>query len=197
MSAEPTLQPPPSPSQQTVVTPQSSTAPLPLRSGSRASRISSSSRFSSARLPFAGTSGAAKAVATTALASEQIVPGSPDSLNSPPSDVLSASPEGSPTEGLSNFLPHHRRRTSSYQPARQSPLIQTMGLPTMAVASSSSAMNGVDGPAGVPPPASGLTARTRLASLASSWGVSFGRKARGTDATGPPGVSGTAQGGDQ
>ncbi|THH32812.1 hypothetical protein EUX98_g1391 [Antrodiella citrinella] len=47
-----------------------------LRPGSRASRQSTSSKFSTARIPFAGTAGTAKAIATTAL-SEQILPTAP------------------------------------------------------------------------------------------------------------------------
>ncbi|PSR70585.1 hypothetical protein PHLCEN_2v13523 [Hermanssonia centrifuga] len=169
-----TPHPPPSPVR-TTPTPQIGTAPLPLRSGSRASRISSSSRFSAGRIPF-GTTGNAKAVATTALAAEQGVSASPSSVgsfNSPKSGSLSVSPEASPTEGLSNLLPHHRRRTSSYHPTRNSPLIGTVNLPSTSE-TSATVFNGVDGASNSA--VAGLTARHRLASLASSWGVPFGRK---------------------
>lgn len=186
-------QPPPSPSH-TVATPQSMTVPLPLRSGSRASRLSSSSRISRAQLPFPG--GAAKGTATTALASaEQVVPGSVGSVSETAfsssaggsSEGFSASPDGSPTDGLTSVLAHHRRsRTTQYQPARGSPLSPTVALP--ASASSGALLNGAE--AGPSSPTAGLTARTRLASLASSWGVSFGRR-RGMDSPGPPGTSGT------
>lgn len=171
---------PPSPSH-TASTPRSAAVPLPLRSGSRASRISSSSRFSKGGIPFAG---AAKAVATTALA-DQTVPGSSaptmiaESLSSDSSSGIS--PEGSPTDGLSNLLPHHRRRVSSYHPTRQSqsPMTSPLALPSSPTATGVSS-NGLDSA-----PAAAYTARTRLASLASSWSVPFGRR-KVNDAPGPP-----------
>lgn len=189
-------QPPSSPSH-TASTPRSGSAHLHHRSVSRASHISSSSRFSGGRLPFAGAT--AKASATTALqvaapeqAAAAAVAGSSastDTFATSPLSSSSLSPEGSPTEGLAGMLPHHqahRRRTSSYQPARQSPLAPGLALPALA-APSAGVLSGVErgGAAG------GLTARTRLASLASSWGVAFGRR-KGLDSPGPPGASGTA-----
>ncbi|EKM58045.1 uncharacterized protein PHACADRAFT_139619 [Phanerochaete carnosa HHB-10118-sp] len=196
-------QKPPSSPSLTIVTPQSANIPLPLRSGSRASRLSTSSRLSSARLPFAG--GPAKAVATTALASEPITPGSTVSpsevFSSPPGspEGLSASPDGSQTGGLSNVLAAHQHahhpthlarrgssRTTAYQPARGSPLSPTAALTASATAGP--VLSGADVASGV---SAGLTARTRLASLASSWGVSFGRRRGMMDSPGPPGVSGS------
>lgn len=163
---------PPSASQ--AVSPRGGTVPLPHRPGSQASRISSSSRFSAGRIPFAGSGGSAKAVATTALASEQTLSESPTSAGpsgSHSSDAASASPDGSPTEGMSNFLPQHRRRATSHHPVGKSPLAKPIGLPS-AVQALNPAHSGIE-PGIVGP---GLTARTRLASLASSWGVSFGRR---------------------
>ncbi|GJE85510.1 ATG11 domain-containing protein [Phanerochaete sordida] len=205
---QPTPPPPPSPSHTavspTLTTPQSTTVPLPLRSGSRASRLSSSSRLSSARLPFAN---AVKSPATTALAPEpSLSPASAsDAFSSPrgsPSDAHSASPAGSPTDGLSAVLAHQRRaRPTSYQPARGAPLSPALALPAAASSSSTVGVRAGDGgagAAGVGAGGAGLTARTRLASLASSWGVSFGRRRADPPASpvslGPPGAAGALAG---
>lgn len=67
------------------------------------------------------------------------------------------------------MLPYHRRRATSYHPARNSPLATSLGLPTVSLPLVAHA-NGADGGVGAG------TARNRLASLASSWGVPFGRK---------------------
>lgn len=146
--------PPPSPSNHTGSIPRAAGThlPSPLRPGSRASRISTSSKFSAGRIMPAGSSGHAKATATTAL-SEQTsipIPSPPEASASRPS---SPSPEGSISEGMSNVL-NHRRRTTSYHTPRTSPL---------AAASTG-------------PSASGT-----LASLANSFGVSFGRRKKTED----------------
>ncbi|KDQ32041.1 hypothetical protein PLEOSDRAFT_172785 [Pleurotus ostreatus PC15] len=155
-------QPPSSPSQ----VPGSASSnvpaiPSPLRPGSRASRLSSASRFSVGRVPplvmgssSASPAVAAKAAATTAL-SEPPIASSPSSGEGNPFGRPSTpSPDGSASEGMSNFL--NRRRTTSYH------------VPAPSVASHS-AGSGVS----VRP---SLTATGTLASLASSWGVSFGRR---------------------
>lgn len=147
--------PPPSPSNHTGSIPRAAGThlPSPLRPGSRASRISTSSKFSAGRIMPAGSSGYVKATATTAL-SEQTsipIPSPPEASGSRPS---SPSPEGSISEGMSNVL-NHRRRTTSYHIARTSPLAAT---------------------------STGATASGTLASLASSFGVSFGRKKKTEDA---------------
>ncbi|KAL4268989.1 Autophagy-related protein 11 [Pleurotus pulmonarius] len=158
-----TLPPPPSsPSQATGSASSNVPAiPSPLRPGSRASRLSTASRFSVGRVPplVMGSSStspavAAKAAATTAL-SEPPIASSPSSGEGNPFGRPSTpSPDGSASEGMSNFL--NRRRTTSYH----------VPAPSLA---SQSAGSGVS----VRP---SLTATGTLASLASSWGVSFGRR---------------------
>ncbi|RPD75615.1 hypothetical protein L226DRAFT_560124 [Lentinus tigrinus ALCF2SS1-7] len=180
--------------------------PSPLRPGSRASRGSTSSRFPAARIPFGGVPSAAtaKAMPTTALSEPAIstlsttpssatgsgsgsgssdtvaigmgMPGALSSSNIP-------SPEGSPTMGVASLLAQsHRRRTTSYHlpNARNS----TVGLPapTASASPSSPLATGTGAGAGI-----GATASSRLASLASSWGVSFGRRKRAELAEGEGG----------
>nr|VWO96584.1 Autophagy-related protein 11 [Ganoderma boninense] len=154
--------------------------PSPLRSTSRASRGSSSSRFSRA-IP-------TKAVPTTAITEQAVstlstTPSSasgsttsdhtlgvrpiPLALSNGKSTSTIPSPQGSPTLGMTSVLTQsHRRRTTSYH--LPNPRGSTVGLssPT-AIAAPSSPLAG----AGI-----GATASSRLASLASSWGVSFGRR---------------------
>ncbi|KAI0074448.1 hypothetical protein K474DRAFT_1665357 [Panus rudis PR-1116 ss-1] len=182
-------QPPPSPSKSALTaataSPQNgagSRSPSTLRPGSRASRQSASSRFSSGRIPFAGASGAAKATATTALSEQVLTANSPSSAgslntNTPPSmkgpesGSYSPSPEGSPTEGMTSMLQH--RRSVSHVVQRVSPLKGT-AFPSSGSTSTAGSGAGTSPPgAGLP---SGMTARSRLASLASSWGVAFSRK---------------------
>ncbi|KAG2117345.1 putative peripheral membrane protein [Suillus discolor] len=97
--------------------------PSPLRPGSRASRGSSSSRFSAVRLPPLASVSASptsvKAVATTALTEHDLSSISPpheySSIKGPPS------PQGSLSEGMTSiFL--NRRRTTSHHVPRSSPL---------------------------------------------------------------------------
>ncbi|KAI0716665.1 hypothetical protein C8Q76DRAFT_794930 [Earliella scabrosa] len=171
----------------------------PRRPGSRASRGSTSSRFSTGRIPFgAVSSGAApKAMPTTAISELSTTPssgsGSSDTVGMPGSLVLGTSaipsPEGSPTRGMTSLLTQtHRRRTTSYHvpPSRSS----TIGLSTAAAAAPSSPLASGTG-AGVV--ASG-SASSRLASLASSWGVSFGRR-RKAELEADGGGSGSGSGG--
>ncbi|KAH7925089.1 hypothetical protein BV22DRAFT_1034408 [Leucogyrophana mollusca] len=146
--------PPPSPKQPSP-TPHNHVpnVPSPLRPGSRASRGSTSSRFSSARLPALGTASSSpavvKAVATTAVA-EHSLPSPSSSMQDTITSGGPPSPQGSISEGMSSiFL--NRRRTTSYHVPRSSPLSP--------------------GHSGTPP-----TASSTLASFASSWGVPFGRK---------------------
>ncbi|CCM04884.1 uncharacterized protein FIBRA_07079 [Fibroporia radiculosa] len=142
-----------------------------LRPGSRSSRVSISSRFSGGRMPF-GTSSAAKAVATTAI-SEQAV-----ALVSPSSDLVSGrngasqassvpSSEDSHAEGVSS-LATYRRRTTSYASPRNN------------ATALSATLNGSSPFFGSARPSvgAGASASSRLASLASSWGVSFSRRKR-------------------
>ncbi len=136
--------------------------PSPLRPGSRASKTSSASRFSVGRMPALGSvssSLGAKATATTALSDEPIA--SSPSAESQFEGVASVpSPDDSISNGMSN-VSNIRRRTTSYH------------RPSSRAASESSTSNTVtEGVSSRPM----TTASSALANLASSWGVSFGRK---------------------
>ncbi|KDQ58454.1 hypothetical protein JAAARDRAFT_176412 [Jaapia argillacea MUCL 33604] len=167
------------------------TAPSPLRPGSRASRVSASSKFSSGRIPLpplgsssSGSSGTTKAAPTTALSGAPGVsttvpsPGSGEGLLPNSESVASTStpsPEGSPSEGMSNIVMHqHRRRTASYHIPRTSPLATTSTLaapPTTSNGDGAASRSGSGGVGETTASAAGT-----LATLANSWGVSFGRK---------------------
>ncbi|KAF7377787.1 ATG11 domain-containing protein [Mycena sanguinolenta] len=167
----PTSPPPPaSPSHHTGSVPHAPVLSSPLRPGSRASRISTTSRFSVGRIPALGSASSGspgtKAPPTTALAEQIILSSSPSSAEANPFKSPSTpSPDGSMAEGVSNVLRHSRRRTSSYHVPRTSPLAPT------SVSDNTSTSTVTAGPA-----KSTLTASNTLANLASSWGVSFGRK---------------------
>jgi len=97
----------------------------PLRPGSRASRLSTSSRYSAPRLPaFGGAGGsAAKAVPTTAITSA-----APTALDETDDDTLGPVPmtappiaADSPGEGMASLLAR-RRTTSFHAPVSSSPL---------------------------------------------------------------------------
>ncbi|KAJ7645117.1 putative peripheral membrane protein [Mycena polygramma] len=168
----PPISPPPpaSPSNHTGSVPQH--VPVlssPLRPGSRASRISTTSRFSVGRIPAMGSASSGspgtKAPPTTALAEQLILSSSPPSAESPFRSPSTPSPDDSMAEGVSNVLRHSRRRTSSYHVPRTSPLAPT------SVSESTSTSTATAGPTKPT-----VTASNTLANLASSWGVSFGRK---------------------
>ncbi|KAG6377561.1 autophagy-related protein 11-domain-containing protein [Boletus reticuloceps] len=139
----------------------------PLRPGSRASRLSTTSRISSARPPTLATVTsspvAVKAAATTALTEPTFsaVPLSsePALLAGPPSLSESLS------DGMSQLL-IHRRRTASYHVARASPLGSGSGAGGLAGALPHNAQ--------LPQP----TASSTLATFASNWVVPFGRRKR-------------------
>ncbi|KAF9467733.1 hypothetical protein BDZ94DRAFT_1155481 [Collybia nuda] len=137
--------------------------PSPLRPGSRASRMSTTSRFSVNRLPALGNtvsgSPMTKAAPTIAL-SETPLASSPSSGEGNPFGLPSTpSPDGSISDGMANIL-NPRQRATSYHVPRTSPL-----------AASSSTQSKLPRPARPT-----LTATGTLASLASSWG--FSRKKR-------------------
>ncbi|KAG5338847.1 hypothetical protein C0989_005837 [Termitomyces sp. Mn162] len=102
-------------------------APSPIRPGSRASRMSTTSKFSS-RMPTLGNVGASsisKAAPTTALSDQPVLSSSPTSSSfdgNPFGLTATPSPEGSISEGMANAL-FNRRRTMSYSKA--SPLAAT------------------------------------------------------------------------
>lgn len=157
----------------TVHNTQTPSLPSPLRPGSRASRLSITSRFSGGRNPALLGSVAApqpKAAATTALAFEDkpvSVPSSATSTsdnNNPFGSPVTPSPDESISEAMSNILSssvnQHRRRTSSYQAPRPSPLASSSVVNAPIISSSRPTM----------------AATATLANLASSWGMSFGRR---------------------
>lgn len=132
----------------------------PLRPVSRASRMSTTSKFSG-RIPTLGGSspGAAKAPPTTALADQTLLSTSPSNDGNPFGSPVTPSPEGSVSDSVSNLLNRTRKRTTSYHVPRSSPLAGT----------SSSSQSTVQ------PARPVLTAANTLANLASGWGV-FGRR---------------------
>ncbi|KAF9472749.1 hypothetical protein BDN70DRAFT_886621 [Pholiota conissans] len=130
--------------------------PSPLRPGSRASRLSTTSRFSVGRIPTLASQ--AKAAPTTAL-SEQALAESSTSDNNPFRSPTTPTPDESISDALMNVVTNHRRmRTVSHQTTRASPLSVTSSQATIIPARPS------------------LATTATLASLASSWGMSFGRK---------------------
>ena len=153
--------PPPSPTNNTGSAPHSHnnipSVPSPLRPGSRASRLSTTSRFSVGRIPVLATVTASqpKASATTAL-TEQAVASSPSSNEgSPFESPVALSPEQTLPE-----VTGQRRGTSSYQNPRPSPLASGSSQSTVVPSKPTS------------------TASDTLATLANSWGMPFGKKKR-------------------
>ncbi|KAF8903289.1 hypothetical protein CPB84DRAFT_1814678 [Gymnopilus junonius] len=146
--------------------------PSPLRPGSRASRLSTTSRFSVGRIPALGTvmSSQPKASATTAL-TEQAIAASPSSITDNPfrSPVTSTPtpPEENISDAMTNVLnsqlSNHRRRTSSHQAIRPSPLAPTSSQSTVVAAT-------------IVPSRPPISTTSTLTNLANSWGMSFGRK---------------------
>ncbi|KAE9395750.1 hypothetical protein BT96DRAFT_1021771 [Gymnopus androsaceus JB14] len=126
----PTSSPPPpsSPQLPMVASPLQALGPQsPLRPGSRASRLSTTSKFSGGRIPPIGSvssgSSTNKANPTIAL-SEQNLVSSPSSagisVNPARKDTAPPSPEGSPSDMSSTLKKHFRHRTTSYQSPRPS-----------------------------------------------------------------------------
>jgi autophagy-related protein 11 len=141
----------------------------PLRPNSRASRLSSTSRFSVGRNPALGSvsMGTPKAAPTTALTEDPMASSPTSNDGNPFRSPVTPSPDESISDGLNNNVNGNssRRRTTSYHTPRTSPL---------ATGSTSTSR----GPAFLParPSLPSLTATATLANLANSWGVSFGRK---------------------
>ena len=163
----------------------------PMRPGSRSSKVSITSRMSIGRKP--GVSVTSKASPTTA------VTGLPITAGKASGDLATAlrtgdipTPEGSPSDGMSNLLKqHHRRRaTSSYSVTRTFPL--TIGTTTAV----SHATN-VQGSTEVRNETSASGAGSRLASLATSWGVTFGRRRKTVVLDSIPQVSPNSNSDDQ
>jgi len=161
----------PSPPQITIPFHSSPQPQSPMRPASRASKISITSRISIVRKP-GGSIGGGKASPTTAIT------GLPINADKPSGDLPVArrttetpTPEGSPSDGMSNLLKqHHRRRaSSSYPVSRGFPL-------TSGTTTAISHATDVQGSTGVRNETSASGAGSRLASLATSWGVAFGRR---------------------
>ncbi|KAF9530274.1 hypothetical protein CPB83DRAFT_763691 [Crepidotus variabilis] len=150
------------------------TLPSPMRPASRASKVSSASRLPVGRKPSTlGTVAVSqpKAAPTTALTEQPLASSPSTTENNPFGSPITPSPEESISDAMSNALnntTHHRRsRTTSYNVPRPSPL---------AVSSSQSTV--------IPPTRPSLTATATLATLASSWGMSFGRRKKAELAAG-------------
>ncbi|KAF4618429.1 hypothetical protein D9613_010150 [Agrocybe pediades] len=164
--------PPPSPSLQAESAPQSVNSnnhnntvhpslPSPLRPGSRASRLSTTSKFSVGRIPVLGNAASTqpKAAPTTAL-TEHPVAVSPSSSNENPFvSPITPSPDARPISPVvAAARQQHRPRTLSYQAPRLSPLAAS---PSQSTVITSRPL---------------VAAPNTLANLASTWGMSFGRK---------------------
>jgi len=149
----------PSPPPITVPTHSSPRQQSPLRPGSRSSKVSITPRMSIGRKPGGSVTG--KASPTTAITGLPMTAGKLSGET--------PTPEGSPSDGMSNLLKqHHRRRTtSSYSVPRSFAL--TSGS-TTTISHTTNAQGSTD--VGNETNASG--AGSRLASLATSWG--FGRR---------------------
>ncbi|KAF9269874.1 hypothetical protein L218DRAFT_913732 [Marasmius fiardii PR-910] len=165
----------------------------PLRPGSRASRLSTTSgstatantKFRLGGLATAGSSPIpVKAAATTALAGmtspEMTLAQSPSRSSSlstgDPQQGATPSPEGSISEGMTNLLrSSSRRRTSSYHVPRKSPLAP-------AETQNSSSGGGTVGPStskrntSYVPSRPSVISTTTSSFSSGSWGMSFGRK---------------------
>lgn len=162
-SPTPSLSPPPPPSpssaHNTGSAPHSHNnipiVPSPLRPGSRASRLSTTSRFSVGRIPVLATvtTSQSKASATTALTEPAVASSTSSNDGNPFESPASPSSDEFLPEGVG-----HRRRTTSYHTPRPSPLAASSSQST--VVSSKPV----------------LTASDTLATLANSWGMTFGRK---------------------
>lgn len=167
-SPPPTTSPSSHPStvQQTTqpVTPVLPAHPSPLRPGSRASRMSSSSRYSAGLIPGVsiGTTTIPKAVATTAITEQPFLSTSPIPQES--GATVGQSP--APTS-LMNIFGNSRRRVSSFNISPNSPLgKRTIVPPTLSTS-----------PESISHVRAAPTTSSALANLA-SWGVSLGRKRR-------------------
>lgn len=142
----------------------------PMQPGSRSSKVSITSRMSIGRKP--GGSVGGKASPTTAITglpinADKLSGGLPVAQRA----VETPTPEGSPSDGMSNLLKqHHRRRTtSSYPVSRGFPL-------TSGTTTAISHATNVQGSTDIRNETSTSGAGSRLASLATSWGVAFGRR---------------------
>ncbi|KAH7874259.1 putative peripheral membrane protein [Lentinula edodes] len=133
----PTSSPPPPPSPQLpklISSPQVNSPQSPLRPGSRASRLSTTSRFSGGRIaPFGSVSSGSstnKANPTTALSDQNLVSSpSSASISIKRNDATFPSPGGSPSDMAGTLKKHFRNRTTSYQNSRPTSMHIPKGSP--------------------------------------------------------------------
>ena len=157
----------PSPPPMTIPFRSSPQPQSPIRPGSRASKISITSRMSIGRKPGGSVTG--KASPTTAIMELPITAGKlTGDLPVVRRNEETPTPEGSPSDGMSNLLKqHHRRRSaSSYSMSRGFPL--TSGTTT--------ALSNIQGSTDIRNETNTSGAGSRLASLATTLGVTFGRR---------------------
>jgi autophagy-related protein 11 len=154
--------------------------PYPVRPGSRASRVSTTSRYSAGLIPSVGGSASTghvsipKAIATTALTDQTILSTSPTSQGISTSTSETPSPRGSVTDGLAGIFGSSRRRlTSTHSPLGKTSLLSP-ALDTTAEAA--------------PHARTGSTS-SALANLA-SWSVSLGRRRKSANLD-PPAEEGS------
>jgi len=143
----------------------------PLRPGSRSSKVSVTSRMSIGRIP--GGTVTAKSSPTTAIMGLPITAGKlPGDLSAVRRAGETPTPEGSPSDSMSNLLKqHHRRRaTLSYSVPRPLPLT---GGTTTAISHATNIQGSTD----IRNETTASGAGSRLAILATSWGFGRRRKA--------------------
>jgi len=158
----------PSPPPITVPSYSSPRQQSPLRPGSRSSKVSVTSRMSIGIKPGGTVTG--KASPTTAITGLPITTGKlPGELPAVRRAGETPTPEGSPSDSMSNLLKqHHRRRTTlSYPVSRGLPL-------TSGTTTAISHATNIQGSTDIRNETSASGAGSRLASLATSWG--FGRR---------------------
>ncbi|PPR01236.1 hypothetical protein CVT24_006000 [Panaeolus cyanescens] len=175
----------------------SASSPSPLRPGSRASRLSNASKFSVGRIPpglGAVVGNQTKAAPTTALSDQQLSVDVVSSASSAsprvvPAELESSSPFRSPTveigpshtdETVTSLAQitqkAHRRRTASPFTPRTSPLADPT-VTTLSRVEHPSPSTSTQ-PAAFVASRPAMIATNTLANLATSWGMSFGRKKR-------------------
>ena len=154
----------------------------PLRPVSRASRLSTTSRISTARPPTLATvtssASAVKAVATTALAEPMLTTVPMSSEPVLPGGLPPPSPSESASEGMSQMW-MNRRRTASHHVMRGSPLGSGSG-----AGAEAGQLSHTQGQGQTQAQATPATASSTLATFASNWVVPFGRRKRVETGTG-------------
>ena len=178
---------PPSPPRITIPFRTSPQPQSPMRPGSRSSKVSITSRMSIGRKPGGSVTG--KATPTTAITGSPATAGKlPGELPTVRRSGETPTPEEYPSsDGMSNLLKqHHRRRsTSTYSMSRGFPL-------TSGTTTAISHATDIQGSTDITNETTTAGAGSRLASLATSWGVAFGRRRKATVLDSIPQVSTTS-----